>query len=62
MQMTMNVNESMMLKNVGFISNDYLLVCVRTACASLINTDFFVLKHILNFIRRKKYKTFSTHS
>ncbi len=43
------------------IDNDHLLVCVRTACAHLINTDFLVLRHVLNLIRRTKYRTFSMH-
>ncbi len=30
------------------INNDYLLVCVRTARARLINTDFLVLRYVLN--------------
>ncbi len=44
-----------------FINNDISLVCVRTTCACLINTDFLVLRHVLNFIRRTKYRTFSMH-
>ncbi len=59
--MQMTVNEHGTYTHVGFINNDYLLVCIRTACASLINTDFLVLKHVLNLIRRTKYRTFSTH-
>ncbi len=61
MQMTANVNEHGTYTHVGFINNDYLLVCGRTACACLINTDFLVLTHVLNFIRRTKYRSFSTH-
>ncbi len=45
----------------GFINNNCLIMCVRTVCARLINTDFLVLRHILNFIRRTKYRTFSIH-
>ncbi len=48
-------------EHVGFINNNWLLVCVRTACTRLINTDFFCT-YILNFIRRTKYRTFSVHS
>ncbi len=55
MQMTANVNQHGTYTHVGFINNDHLLVCVRTACAHLINTDFIVLRHVLNFIRWTKY-------
>ncbi len=48
MQMTTNVNQHGTYTHVGFINNDHLLVCVRTACARLINMDFLVLRHILN--------------
>lgn len=61
MLMTMNVNEHGTYAHVVFINNDCLLMCVRTACARLINADFLVLRHILNFIRWTKYRTFSTH-
>ncbi len=61
MQMTVNVNEHGTYAHVGFINNDGLIMCVRTVCARLINMDFLVLRHILNFIRRTKYRTFSTH-
>ena len=59
--MLMTVNEHGAYAHVGFINNDCLLVCVRTVRAHLINTDFLLLRHILNFIRRTKYRTFSTH-
>ncbi len=58
MQMTVNVNKHGTYTHVGFINNDHLLVCVRTACARLINTDFLVLRHVLNFIRRTKLDPF----
>ncbi len=61
MQMTANVNQHGTYTHVGFINNDHLLVCVRTAYARLINMDFLVLRHVLNFIHRTKYRTFSTH-
>ncbi len=61
MQMTSNVNQHCTYTHVGFINNDHLLVCVRTACAHLINTDFLVLRHVLNLICRTKYRTFSMH-
>ncbi len=61
MQMTVNVKEHGTYTHVGFINNNPLLVCIRTACACMINTDFLVLKHVLNFIRRTKYRTFSMH-
>ncbi len=61
MQMTANANQHGTYTHVGFTNNDHLLVCIRTACAHLINTDCLVLRHILNFIRRTKYRTFSTH-
>ncbi len=48
MQMTTNVNQHGTYTHVGFINNDHLLVCVRTACERLINMDFLVLRHILN--------------
>lgn len=35
-----NANDHERSEHVGFINNDYLLVCVRTACARLINTVF----------------------
>ncbi len=61
MQITMNVKQHGTYTHVGFINNGHLLVCVRTACARLINMDFLVLRHFLNFIHRTKYRTFSTH-
>ncbi len=61
MQMITNVNQHGTYTHVGFINNDNLLVCVRTACARLINMDFLVLGHVLNFIHRTKYRTLSTH-
>lgn len=36
------------LENVGFLIAHHLLVCVRSAWARLINTDFDGLRHILN--------------
>ncbi len=48
MQVTVNVNEHGTYTHAGFINNDYLLVCVRTARARLINTDFLVLRYVLN--------------
>ncbi len=48
MQMTTNMNQHGTYTHVGFINNDHLLVCVRTACERLINMDFLVLRHILN--------------
>ncbi len=57
MQMTVNVNQRGTYTHVGFINNDHALVCVRTACARLINMHFLVL----NFIRRTKYRTFSPY-
>ncbi len=57
MQMTAKVNQRGTYTHVGFINNDHTLVCVRTACARLINMHFLVL----NFIRRTKYRTFSLH-
>ncbi len=61
MQMTVNVNERGTYAHVGFINNNCLIMCLRNVCARLKNTDFLVLRHILNFIRRTKYRTFSTH-
>ncbi len=62
MQMTVTVNEHGTYTLVGFINNYYLLVCVRTACARLINTYFLVLRHVLIFIRRTKHRALYTHS
>ena len=61
MQMTLTMHEHGGKEQVGFIITDYLLVCVRALSARLINTDFFVLTHILNFIPTKEFRTFSTH-
>ncbi len=61
MQMTANVNQHGTYTHVGFINNDHILVCVRTACAYSINMDFLVFRHILNFIRRTTYRNFSRH-
>ncbi len=58
--MQVNVNEHGTYAHEGFINNDCLIMCVRTMCARLINMDFVVLRRILNFIRRTKYRTFST--
>ncbi len=52
MRMTMNVNKSMVLKNMWDLS---AMIAYWCSCATLINTD-------LNFIHRTKYRTFSTHS
>ncbi len=46
MQMTVNVNQHGTYTHVGFINNDHALVCVRTACARLINMDFLVLSFV----------------
>ncbi len=59
--MQMNVNEHGTYAHVGFINDDCLIMWVRTMCARLINMDFVVLRHILNFNHRTKYRTFSTH-
>ncbi len=61
MQMTVNVNEHGTYTLVGFINNDYLLVCLSTECAHLKNTDFLVLRHVLIFIHKTKYRVFYTH-
>lgn len=55
MQMTPNMHEHGGLELVEFINADYMLVC-----ACLINTDFFVLMRVLNFIRKTEFRTFST--
>ncbi len=52
MQMTTNGIEHDTYTHVGFINNDYLLVCIRTACARLINTDFLLLRRVFILIRR----------
>lgn len=61
MQMSPNMHERGNLERVGFINTDYLLVCVRLVTARLINTDFFVLTHTLNFSPTNVLRTFSTY-
>ena len=61
MQMSLNMHERSNLETVGFINTNYLLVCVQLVSARLINTDFFVLTHTLNFSPTKEFRAFSTH-
>lgn len=60
MQINLSEGEHADLQGVRFIIAD-LLLCVWPPSARLINTDFVVLAHILNFIRIIEFRMFSTH-
>lgn len=61
MHINLSMHEHSDLDGVRLKIANHLLVCIRPACARLINTDFVGLTYSLNLSRTIEFKMFSTH-
>lgn len=61
MQISLIVPAQGEVAGVGFVFADYLPVCVRPVLERLMNADFSVLAHILNFTHTAQFRRDSTN-